>query len=230
MLSIIIPTLNEEKVIGNTLVQLTKQVHGAEIIVVDGGSQDRTIPIVQSFSNIQLIQIKKCNRGYQLHEGAKRAIGKYLLFLHADSQIDEDPWPAMEKILEELGCMAGTFRISFDQNKWCYKMMAKLANLNWSLLTFGDQGLFLRSTDYWEIGGFRNFPIMEDIDFVSRILNHGKMGKASLSIVTSARRFQRNGVLKQLLINIFLVFGYNVGIAPQQLKNFYSYSISKSRG
>jgi len=230
MLSIIIPTLNEEKVIGNTLVQLKGHLKKAEIIVVDGGSQDNTVSIVQTFPEVLLVQIDKCSRGHQLHEGAKCATRDYLLFLHADSQINQDPWPSIERVLEGLGCMAGTFRISFDQNKWCYKMMAKLANLNWSLLTFGDQGLFLRSTDYWEIGGFRNFPIMEDIDFVSRILHRGKMGKASLSIITSARRFQRNGVLKQLLINIFLVLGYNVGITPQQLKHFYSYSIAKSRG
>ena len=217
-ISVIIPVLNEEETITWLLQDLALQEVDHEIIVVDGGSTDQTLTVLQRF-DVRVIRSEQ-GRANQMNVGASMAGGDILWFLHADSRVYKN---SMEKIIEtcEKGHQAGTFYLKFDKKGFWYSFYSKMSQINWSIFTYGDQGIFMTKELFISLKGYRSIPIMEDLDLVLRIKRKSKMEKLNLPVITSARRFEKNGVVWQELKNVVLVLLYLIGISPFFLKRYY---------
>ena len=219
-LSVIIPVLNEEKTIAQTLEHLQKTA--VEIIIVDGGSTDNTVEIVQNMG-IKTILSPEPGRSNQMNTGAKYAIGKVLLFLHADTQLPHNYLQYIEESLEKPNTIAGAFLLKIESKNPLLRIVEKGVNARSRLLQmpYGDQGIFLKKETFETIGGFPDIPLMEDFQLMLTLKKQGKIRLAKAPVITSARRWEKLGVIKTTLINQKVILGYFLGVSPEKLKQWY---------
>jgi rSAM/selenodomain-associated transferase 2 len=227
-ISIIIPTLNEEQLIGPCLDRLLAQQNNcsgsgdtAEIIVVDGGSTDQTIPEV-SKRKVRVINSEP-GRGTQQHRGAEAAHGDILLFLHCDTELPETFPEDICSALQGKAVAAGAFRLAINGKGGGFRCIEAGILLRSQLfaLPYGDQALFMRRETYFAAGGFPQQPIMEDVALVHRLKKLGKIAITHTHVTTSARRWQQHGLVKTTLVNQLMLLGRAIGIPSQQLARFY---------
>jgi rSAM/selenodomain-associated transferase 2/rSAM/selenodomain-associated transferase 1 len=220
LLSIIIPTLNEEVGLAGLLSRVLKEPQ-TEVIVVDGGSSDATCQIAE-LAGVKVIRCGK-GRGRQMNAGAALARGEVLLFLHADSRLPPDFAQTIWKCIES-GHAAGAFRLRIDDHHWAYRIVEFGANLRsrWLQLPYGDQAMFIRSEAFYAMSGFQNWPLLEDFDFAQRLRRRGPIMIVPSSAVVSARRWRRIGVLKATLLNQIIILAYRLGVSPTRLAEIYS--------
>lgn len=219
-ISIIIPTLNEEQVLGKTLASLKNQ-HNLEIIVVDGGSCDSTLDLAQKadcriFSN-------PMGRSRQMNRGAAEAKGEVLLFLHADTLIPDNFPELILDAVRQPAFIAGAFSLAIDSPRKSLSIIAWFANLRSRLLhlPYGDQAFFITSSMFKVLGGFPEQEIMEDFLFMQKIKKKGKVVILSECALTSARRWQKMGITQTTLINQLIVCGHFIGIPSAVLAGWY---------
>jgi len=160
-------------------------------------------------------------RGNQLNQGAKMATGETLWFLHADSTIPENWREAIEEIISEPGVAAGSFPLEFSEDRLMLRIFGAFSRLNHPLLTYGDQGYFMSRHVFDKVGGFRDYPFLEDVEIQCRLRKVGRWKKTNLSLVTSARRFIARGIIRQQLKNIGIVSLFLAGASPFWLSRFY---------
>lgn len=221
IVSIIIPVLNEARIIKSTLQKLVGNT-GVEIIVVDGGSQDDTVNIVRQLG-VKVISVCGTNRGMQMNAGAAIALGEILLFLHGDTQLPPNYSQLIVQTLQAPQVVAGAFDLKIDGLDPALRWLERLVKLRsrWWSLPYGDQAIFLSKQVFEEIGEFSNLPIMEDFELIQRLKRKGKIAIAPGAVVTSGRRWQQLGVWKTTLINQLIIIGYYLGVSPTKLRNFY---------
>jgi len=219
MISLIIPTLNEEHHLSRLLTDVIDHPLISQIIVVDGGSTDDTVSVAKSFG-VELYESAR-GRAVQMNLGTSKATNNILLFIHADSKIEKAAIESIPEILKTVD--AGSFYLAFDKKGYMLNLFSRMSRINSSLFTYGDQGLFIRKSFFEKIGGFTDMPIMEDLDIIRRIKRNGSFFKIQTPITTSARRFERNGVLYQQFKNIVLVALFLIGVSPWKLSRFYNY-------
>lgn len=219
MLSIIIPTYNEEDHIKLLLDKLTVDKN-SEIIVADGGSTDRTCEIVDNFSNIKLIHSEK-GRALQMNAGASIAKGEILLFLHADTFLPSGFHSMVRECMNDSKTVAGSFFLQFDHKHPLLNLYSRLSRLNLSFCTYGDQAIFIRGKIFEKIGRYKEIPIMEDIEIQKRLRKEGVFIKLKAPVITSSRKFKSDGVLWNQIKNIYLVIFYLVGVSPRNLARYY---------
>lgn len=220
-LSVIIPVLNEAETIAQTLESL--QTPSVEIIVVDGGSTDQTIPIAQT-KGVKLVLSPEPGRAMQMNTGAKYATAETLLFLHADTQLPENYPQLVKETLVNPKTIAGAFQLKINHQNFLLRIIEKGVNARSRFLQmpYGDQGIFLKKATFEKMGGFPDLPIMEDFQLIQNLRKQGKIQLASASVVTSARRWKKLGVIKTTLINQIVILGYFLGISPTELRQWYS--------
>ena len=195
-ISIIIPMLNEAKNIGKLLRYLlenSSKENISEIIVVDGGSTDKSKEIVSQFKNITLLESPK-GRAKQMNLGAKSATGNILYFLHADSF---PPKHFDKHIIKEVkkGNKAGCFCMQFNSKHWWLKLAGWLTQFSWRACRGGDQSQFITKTLFDELGGFNErFIIYEDNDLINKLYAKKEFVVIPQWLTTSARRYQSNGI------------------------------------
>ena len=219
IISIIIPVLNEAKIIQSILNELQHHAH-VEIIVVDGGSQDNTVAVAIQ-TGVKVISVPHKGRAVQMNVGANIAGGDILLFLHADTKLPSNFVELVIKTLEPDNVVAGAFELAIDGSAKSLRWIEFLVKVRSRLfsLPYGDQAIFISKRDFINSGGFANLPIMEDFEFIKRI---GKgIAIAPATVTTSGRRWQKLGVWKTTLINQAIIAGYYLGISPTKLNNFY---------
>lgn len=221
LISVVIPVLNEERMIGRCLRQFTNHNADHEIIVVDGGSRDNTAEIVAGFANITFVQAAKSGRGQQMNQGAKVANGDILLFLHADTLLPPGGLGMVLEVMAQQKVVAGSFSLCFDRQDRLLGLYSQLSRINHILFTYGDQGLFLARTTFEQCGGFAHIPLMEDVEIQKRLRQAGRFVKLDLFVVTSSRRFVDMGTVRQQLLNIGLVLLYHAGVSPYRLQRYY---------
>jgi rSAM/selenodomain-associated transferase 2 len=221
MISVIIPTLNEETTIGTTLERLTRVRGLAEVIVVDGGSTDCTRDIVRRHG-VRLIDAPR-GRGQQMHAGAAAATGEILWFLHADTHPPEDAPDHIVQALRDPAIVGGHFRIQFDGGRRAARVLTWVyPHLSWLGLCYGDSGLFVRRSAYELAGGFRPYPIFEDLDLARRLRRLGRLSRLPAAVVTSSRRFEgRSFVLTFAWWSVLQVL-YWLGVSPHFLGRLYA--------
>lgn len=220
LLSIIVPTLNEEAGLAELLQNLVQEAE-TEIIVVDGESSDATCEIAER-AGVKLI---RCGRGRarQMNAGAALARGETLLFLHADSRLPANFRQTIRECME-TGHIAGAFRLRIDDPRWVYRLIEFGANLRTRLLKlpYGDQSVFIQSDNFFAMNGFQNWPLLEDLDFAHRLRRTGRVLIADSSTTTSARRWQRIGAFRTTLTNQVIITAYQLGISPTKLAALYT--------
>lgn len=217
-IAVIVPVLNEAETIGALIDDLKAQAF-FEIIVVDGGSTDGTNAIVAS-KNVCLIATRR-GRGLQLNAGAYAAHAQLLLFLHADTRLPAEAARHIRATLSDARVSAGCFRLSFDARHPLLRLYAWASGVDSLFTTFGDQAYFVRADDFRAVGGFPDWPFLEDVAFRRRMKRRGSLVKTRARVVTSARRFHADGVLRRQLLNTAILLAYLAGVSPERLARWY---------
>ena len=221
---IVIPVYNEAAILAEALAHLRRVVKDCPVVVVDGGSSDGTVGIARQFCPTEVVA--RPNRGRQMNLGAAVLNADVLLFLHADTRLPEDFLVQMEKALRDPRTTAGCFRLKFDHPSpwlWFYTFWTRFRG---RYLHFGDQAFFVRRELFNSLGGYRELSFMEDVDFLARLRRQQrKSGERfrviSEPVITSARRFRRYGIVRQQLLNIFVVVLFELGVPPRWLARAY---------
>jgi rSAM/selenodomain-associated transferase 2 len=217
-ISVIIPALDEADNITACLDSVGNQAGDFEIIVADGGSGDGTVELIDSRA---LVVSSNRGRAVQMNRGAQCASGDAFLFLHADSKLHADALAHLRKALSDPRVAGGTFTLKFDSDKLPFRFYAAFTRMKFRYFHYGDQGIFVRRKVFEQLGGYKEMPLMEDLDFLSRMRKKGRVVLINLPVTTSARRFLKRGPVHQQLLNIFLVFCYLLGVKPSTLSRLY---------
>jgi len=217
-ISVIIPALNEAEGILAALRSVQSQIGEFEILIVDGGSIDGTVEAVSSFARV--IRSER-GRAVQMNVGARQSSGEALLFLHADSVLPPGTLRLLERALVDRRVVGGTFTLRFDSPKFLLRLIAFFSRFKFRYFHYGDQGIFVRRSVFQQLGGFREMPIMEDLDFFQRLHRTGRVALIKQPLTTSGRRFLENGILWQQLLNVVLVISYLLGARPESLSTWY---------
>ncbi len=223
-ISIIIPVLNEERRINPAIQQIEAQRFDGkyEIIVVDGHTNATTLAKIEKKGIIKAVSIP--GRGVQLNTGADKASGDILLFLHCDTMLPAGALNAIKQAMQNSSIQAGAFDLAIDGKNPVYRMIEKTASLRSRLtkIPYGDQAIFIRNKFFFDIGQYTPIPIMEDVDLMQKVKkNRGRIRILDLCTITSARRWQKEGVLYTTLRNWILIFLYLIGVKPGKLIKFY---------
>lgn len=214
--SVVIPTLDEGAFVESAIESVRA---ASEVVVVDGGSRDGTTSLAAA-AGARIIESSAC-RGRQLDEGARVASGDWLLFLHADTRLDPG-WPAAlaQADAETVG---GAFRFAVDSARPAFRVIEAGVALRCRVLglPYGDQAIFARRRAYFESGGFPHLPLMEDVAFVRRLRKLGKVRFLAPRALTSARRWERLGIVRTTAINWAIAALYATGYPAARLARFY---------
>ncbi len=224
-LAVILPALNEGPHLAETLAHVVRG-HPQEIVVADGGSTDDTVPLARRTGATVLCAPR--GRARQMNAGAAAVQSELLLFLHADTLPPENYAEIVRTTLRPPGVAAGAFRFAQREPIPGRRGIETLVRLRCGLwrLPFGDQGLFLRRDLFQALGEFVDWPLLEDVDLVRRLRRWGRVVVRPEAAPTSARRWQRLGVLRTFIRNHRIMLGYYAGVSPHRLAAWYRASIS----
>ena len=221
--SLIIPTYNEAASIGRLLAYVrahTPAGAASEVLVVDGGSTDATAEVARQAGATVLASPRK-GRAAQLNYGASRARGTVLYFLHADSYPPPGFWADIEQAVAQ-GYGSGCYRLAFDHGHWLLRFSAWCTRWPFTFLRFGDQSLFVRRELFERLGGYReDLLVMEDQELVQRLRASAPFRLLPRAVVTSARKYLANGVLRLQGVFTLIVLLYWAGVPQAQLVRVY---------
>lgn len=218
MVSVVMPTYNEEKVLPDTMHALFSQPGDYEVIAVDGGSADCTravlldagfsegpLPLTTYPSRILMTAPK--GRASQMNAGAKEAGGEFLLFLHADTMLPEGAIERLNNMEADPTIQAGGFMHQFSGNDWRLRAISFLDNFRCtrSRIIYGDQALFVRRSLFERLGGFPNQLILEDVAFCERIIKETHPLLLFPPVITDARKFLKMGVWRSFIRVLLII-------------------------
>lgn len=219
-ISVIIPVLNEAEAIAKTITQ-AQQATNTEIIVVDGGSSDDTVPIARSLG-VQVISSQP-GRAVQMNAGAAVATGEILLFLHGDTLLPTDFAQQVRQTLKLPQYVAGAFELQIDSQLPSLRFVERFVKWRsrYLQMPYGDQAIFLRAKIFRQMGGFAELPIMEDFELAQRLRHRGAIALVPQPVLTSARRWEKLGVWRTTLTNQLIILGYVWGVSCDRLARWY---------
>lgn len=220
--SVVIPVWRDAAVLEQALSAVPPQP-GVEVIAASVfGDDDEYTRIRAARPDVRWASAPR-GRGVQMNAGAAAARGRWLVFLHADSRLPPEWKCVVRRADSRSGVVAGCFRLAFDSRDWRARVLewgvrARIALFD---LPYGDQAIFVRRAVFEEVGGYRDWPLMEDVDLVRRLKAAGRLWAASAVVVTSARRWERDGWLRQSAINMSLAVRFLLGASPARLAQRY---------
>lgn len=227
-ISIIIPAYNEIAVIRRTLAHLRALPlsQACEIVVVDGHPDRTTLAVIPDGAARKIASPK--GRGRQMNAGAREAGGDILLFLHADTFLPEGGIESVLRAMTAPDVVAGAFDLGIDSSRRVFRVIERTASLRSRMtrIPYGDQAIFIRASLFRRMGGFAEIPIMEDVELMARIKNGvrrdgGRIVFLPERVRTSARRWEKEGIVYGTLRNWALVSLYRFGVSPERLARFY---------
>lgn len=220
--SVIIPVLNEQACVARAIGSAW-QAGASEVIVVDGGSTDGTLIVLES-QKCSVIR-SAAGRGIQLNHGCIKATGEFLLLLHADAALHVDCIDQIKKAAVNNSRLThGCFLQTIEQSGWTYRIIERGNGLRARhfRMMYGDQGIFVRSDIYKEIGGIPNVEIMEDVLLSRRLKKIGNPAILPGPISVNARRWKKRGPIRQTLFNWSCYLRFLMGYSPQQISQRYN--------
>lgn len=220
-LSVIIPVWNEAAGIVDTLQSLQSLRHaGHELIIVDGGSDDGTVGLARPYCDQVLVSSP--GRALQMNEGARRARGDWLLFLHADTQLPPDGLAHL-KGLPGANSAWGRFDVRLSGDRWLFRVIARFMNLRSRLtgICTGDQGIFVRRDVFEALGGYRPLPLMEDVELSRRLCLVSRPRCIPSPVTTDSRRWEKGGVWRTMLLMWQLRWRFWRGESPEALASLW---------
>ena len=220
-LSVVVPTLEEEEALAATLVRVrTAPVH--ELIVVDGGSRDRTETIAARYADRVLRA--PAGRASQMNAGAAAASGDVLLFLHADTLLPLDFASAIAGALSDPATIGGRFDVRLEGASRLLPVVAAVINWRsrWTRIATGDQAIFVRRRTFDVVGGYATVPLFEDVRLTAALKRHGRLACLRARVITSARRWERRGALRTIVLMWSLRLGHALGVSPARLHRLYA--------
>jgi rSAM/selenodomain-associated transferase 2 len=218
-LAIVVPALNEEEALRRHLPAALAVAD--EVVVSDGGSTDRTPQVARELG--ARVVTGPPGRGGQLNRGAAAATADVLLFLHADTTLPPGGAQAVREAVAK-GAAGGAFLVRFDSGG-LMRLGSRLVNLRTRLtrLPLGDQGQFATRETFDRLGGFMDWPILEDLDFAKRLRRTGRFVLIEDAVTTGARRYLRQGVLRTVATNWLIWFLFFLGVSPHRLARLYGH-------
>jgi len=220
MLSVIVPTLDEAEALPAALAA-ARQPGVTEIIVVDGGSRDGTLALARTLADRVLETAR--GRARQMNAGAAVARGDVLLFLHADTRLPAGYAQAVARALADPRVVGGRFDVRLDATGLAYRVVGRLISVRSRVtrVATGDQAIFVRRAVFARLGGYPAVPLMEDVALSRALKRAGRVACLGETVVTSARRWQRHGVARTVLLMWALRAAYYAGVSPARLARIY---------
>jgi rSAM/selenodomain-associated transferase 2 len=220
VVSVVIPILADR----NTARQLIARIPAdlrAEIIIAEAGSEPGLEMLSHGRPDVAVLHTQQ-GRGRQMNAGAGLARGEWLLFLHADSQLPSD-WLDLFQSHYVRDAVGGWFQFALDDPAWQARTLERAVawRVRFLRLPYGDQGLFVRRSTFAALGGYRDIELMEDVDFVRRLVAAGQVVEMPSAIVTSSRRWRRDGWFRRSARNVTLLGLYFCGVSPRVLARWY---------
>ena len=217
--SVIIPTLNEEKYLPLVLEHLINIDEDIEIIIADGGSVDNTVKTAERF-NVKVC-ISEKGKGLQLNNGAGCAKGAVLIFLHADTFLPANAFSMINEYFVVRKINIAAFKMKFDKKSILMDIYSWFTKFDSIFTTFGDQAIVVRIDFFNELTGFPNLTIFEDLELCRIARSKTKIYKLPAFVITSARRFEKRGILKTQLLNGIYILQYLVGMDAYKIYKKY---------
>lgn len=223
LITAVIPVLNDTAALGSLLPTLPADP-ALEIIVVDGGkAEDPAMAALRERCSRVVWMRSAPGRGAQMNQGARRARGRWVVFLHADTRLGVGWIDLLRHLDEQPRIVGGSFRFALDSRarwarwiEWGVRIRVRLFDL-----AYGDQALFVRRTVFEELEGYRELPLMEDVDFIRRLRRRGRLEHANVPALTSPIRWERDGWLRRTVENSVLVALFLAGYPPERLARRY---------
>jgi rSAM/selenodomain-associated transferase 2 len=222
MISVIIPAFNEEDNLNRCIESIISGGTGCEIIIADGASMDKTVEIARAYEGVKTI-LGRRGRGSQMNRGAASALGDILLFLHADTYLERG-WD--REIISSLGdgsIVGGAFAFRIDSGRRPYRLIEYWVKFRCRVfhLPYGDQGIFVRRDVFDKLGGYKEIPLMEDVDFVERMKKIGAIRVLKKKALTHARKWEQEGWFRRSFFNQVIMMLYRLGASPEKLARLY---------
>ncbi|HKA56107.1 MAG TPA: TIGR04283 family arsenosugar biosynthesis glycosyltransferase [Candidatus Binatia bacterium] len=217
----IIPTLNEADTVGRTLARV-RQAGGCQLVAVDGGSDDGTPEIARGYADVVLSAPR--GRARQMNVGAQAAAGEVLVFLHADTLLPHGFPEILARALLDPQVVGGRFDVRLGAPGWSFRVIETFMNMRSRLtrIATGDQAIFVRRQIFLAAGGYPEVDLMEDVELSRKLKRLGKIACLRARVVTSARRWQRDGVLRTVALMWALRLAHSLGVPPERLRAFYT--------
>jgi rSAM/selenodomain-associated transferase 2 len=224
LISIIIPVLNEQDVIGGLIshIRSLDSVERTEIVVVDGAPDRGTLKAITAKEVIKLESPR--GRGLQMNEGVRVAKGTLLVFLHADTTLPRNALTLIDGALQDGHYMAGAFDLGIRSEKPIFRIIESISSLRSRItrIPFGDQAIFMGKQYFETIGGFQEISLMEDVEIMGRIRRTGdEIVILKEKVYTSPRRWEKEGILYCTLRNWLLQIFYLLGASSEKIARFY---------
>ena len=223
-ISVIIPVWDEQARINDAIENLRDQSYPGtmEVIVADGQKDGSTVGCIRDSKVIKIISAP--GRGVQMNSGAKTASGETLLFLHCDTVLPENAFQLVQEAMQDKRVNAGAFDLSIGGRAFAYRIIERTASLRSRLtrIPCGDQAIFIRRSVFFRLGAYSEIPIMEDVDLMRRLKRErGGICFIHKPVMTSPRRWQKEGLVGCTLRNWMLISLYLCGEKPEKLARFY---------
>ncbi|HVS02120.1 MAG TPA: TIGR04283 family arsenosugar biosynthesis glycosyltransferase [Thermoanaerobaculia bacterium] len=217
-LSIVVPALDEAAALQRCLPAARSQAD--ELIVSDGGSGDGTAAVASALG--ARVVCGPPGRGPQLNRGAAAASGDVLLFLHADTLLPPQAGEGVRRAVA-AGRRWGAFPLAFDDPSWRFRLTGRLISWRTRLtgLPLGDQAQFVTRRAFAEIGGFRDWPVLEDLDLARRLRRQQHPALLPWPVTTAARRYRQRGLLRTVVRNWLIWALFVLGVPPRRLAGLY---------
>ncbi|WP_420870570.1 TIGR04283 family arsenosugar biosynthesis glycosyltransferase [Mariprofundus ferrooxydans] len=219
-IAVVVPVLNEQALLPALLERL-HALPADEVVIVDGGSTDGTCQMLEN-STIRWIS-SAAGRANQMNAGASVTDADILLFIHSDTEINSSCFTAVKRAMQDAATVAGRFDIRFSGGHPLLRMIAWFINTRsrLTLISTGDQCLFVRRSHFEATGGFPSQPLMEDIEFTKRLKRQGHIACLREQVTTSSRRWETHGILKTILLMWRLRLLYFFGVPAGDLASMY---------